>query len=181
MSDNGKLLLVGMLLLLLIRPKKGTGNGSDNGVADCKGEKSFLDAKDVAALKNNNPGNLIRTSSKFVGEIASNGNFRRFACWKYGVRAMIKNLQGRYYFGKGERSVSDIIKVWAPLGGSLPNSITAQTNYINFVSSALGVPSTQKLQPTKNNLRMLVKSMAHFEAGKPIVSDEDFEKGWAIL
>lgn len=181
-EGNEKAVLIFFIIALfaLNKSKNGNGNGNNSNV-NCNGDKSFLDVKDVAALRNNNPGNLIRTASKFAGEIESTGSFRRFACWKYGTRAMIKNLQGSYYFGKGDRTITEIIKVWAPLGGSLPNSTTAQNNYINFVASKLKVSKDAKLIASKHNLRLLVKAMSEFEAGKAIVTDEDFETAWSIL
>lgn len=185
MKDNDEILiLLGFILLLFSMNEKDNGTGDNNNIIpDCSGQKSFLDKTgEPPAVRNNNPGNLVRGSKPFNGEIKSTGDFRRFGCWKYGVRAMIKNLQGPLYFGKGYRSVEDIIKVWAPLGkGKLGNSFTVQNNYINFIAGRLKVSRTAKLTASKHNLRLLVKNMSEHEAGKPIVTDEDFENAWAIL
>lgn len=97
---------------------------------------SFLGRKDLSrGVRNNNPGNLVITSSAWIGKIAKSGNtdgrFEQFTEVKYGIRAMIIDIIGD--IGKGKNTIRKLISEYAP-------SFENDTNkYVNVVASAVGM------------------------------------------
>lgn len=129
-------------------------------------------------IRNNNPGNLIYTNTKWNGKLSKQQNkdrrFEMFIAPVYGVRAMIKDLKNDME-RKGKLSVAALIEEYAP------RSENKTTSYINAVCKDLNVSSTAKLLPSKNTLRQLVIAIAKVENGGNYVSPQLFEQAYAMI
>ena len=125
-------------------------------------------------IKRNNPGNIEKGKNKWIGEIESDGS--RFATFKnlvFGYRAMIKLIQT--YISRGNNTISKIIPIYAP------PSENPTENYIQFVTSASGIPRNEPLEKSDlERIGKIVLAMSVFEHGlkgneissmKPIISD----------
>ena len=128
-------------------------------------------------IRNNNPGNLVQSGSKWKGKLPKHQNkdrrFEMFISFEYGVRAMIKLLQN--YMKKDVNTIEKILNKYAP---TFENNTKA---YIRKVSKDLNVSQTTKLLPTKNTLQQLVFSIAKVENGGNYMTKELFEKAYALL
>lgn len=128
-------------------------------------------------IRNNNPGNLVKTSIPWKGKVPLQNNkdrrFEMFIAPEYGVRAMIKDLKND--IAKGKNTIATLISEYAP---RFENDTK---RYIAHVSKALKVSSTAKLIPTKNTLRLLVISIAQMETGGSYVDNALFEKAYRLV
>jgi hypothetical protein len=129
------------------------------------------------AIRNNNPGNLIYTNINWNGKLPKHQNkdrrFEMFIAPAYGVRAMIKDL--KHDIEKGKNTVPAIVEEYSP---RFENNTDT---YIKTVCRDLKVSETAKLLPSKNTLRLLVLSMTRVETGGNYVSNELFEKAYAMI
>lgn len=127
-------------------------------------------------IRNNNPGNLIRTSIKWQGKLPDHQNrdsrFEMFISPEYGIRAMIKDLKND--IDKGKKTVPQLIEEYAP---RFENSTDI---YIDKVCKDLKVSRNAKLLPTKNTLRLLVFSISKVENGGNYMTNEMFDKAYAM-
>ncbi len=128
-------------------------------------------------IRNNNPGNLIYTNIKWNGKLPKEQNkdrrFEMFIAPVYGVRAMIKDLKND--IEKGKSTVPQLIEEYAP---RFENNTDA---YIEAVCKDLKVSRTAKLLPTKNTLRLLVHSISKVENGANYITNELFDKAYAMI
>lgn len=89
-------------------------------------------------LRNNNPGNIIRTDISWAGEVPGDDSaFETFGTPEAGLAAMAKNLRG-YQTGHGDKTLRAIINRYSPPDAP-GNTPEATENYISAVSQALGV------------------------------------------
>ena len=114
--------------------------------------------------RNNNPGNIRLTSSKWQGlcKEQKDGVFCQFVNLTYGFRAMLKLLDN-YYLKHNCIDVRSIISRWAPVGDG--NNTKA---YINYVAENSGVtPAKPLLQPRvdKSFWVRFVIAMSEMESG----------------
>jgi len=141
-----------------------------------KGGHQYLSAA-PRGIRNNNPGNLISTKIKWNGKLPKNQNkdrrFEMFIAPEYGIRAMIKDL--KHDIEKGKNTVPKLISEYAP---KFENNTGA---YIQTVCKDLKVSQTAKLLPTKNTLRLLVHSISRVENGGNYISNELFNKAYAMI
>lgn len=142
--------------------------------------KSFLNNHKVRGLRNNNPGNLIRTSSAWQGKIpfpqSKDAKFEQFTELKFGIRAMLKDLI--HDINKGKNTVNALISEYAP---SVENNTKA---YIQNVCNTLGVKPTDKLQTVNGAfLLMLVRAICKVELGNShtLITDNDINEALQIL
>lgn len=130
-------------------------------------------------IRNNNPGNIKRGSSQWVGKVpyeqSTDGTFEQFTYYVYGVRAMIKLL--RTYIEGGTNNISKIINRWAPAADN--NNPMA---YIGHVVLKTGIPADQTISFSNTaQIKALVKAIADYENGKVnAVSDEVFDYAYSI-
>ena len=128
-------------------------------------------------IRNNNPGNLIYTNIKWNGKLPKHQNkdrrFEMFIAPEYGIRAMIKDL--KHDIEKGKNTVPTLISEYAP---KHENNTSA---YIQTVCRDLKVNQTSKLLPTKNTLKLLAISISKVETGGNYVTNELFEKAYAMI
>jgi hypothetical protein len=160
-----------------------TGAGNENDLLNVDYRSRV---NDVPAIRNNNPGNLIVSSSPWKGKVKTNGKFEIFQTFAYGTRAMIKLLQnklaGQTAKGKKLDNINDLITDWAPprkIGGD--NSDKEVENYISKVCQYSGFTRDEKLTADKETLKKLVLAMSRVEAGKESVTTEMFEASWGLL
>ena len=141
--------------------------------------KSFLNQPNLSrGLRNNNPGNLIKTSIQWQGKIPHSQNpdsrFEQFIDVHWGIRAMMLDLINDYK--KGKTSVKLLIKEYAP---SFENNTQA---YINTVIGIVGKNEIQVLD--KKTLIDLSKAIHYVENG-PVyyhhLTTQDFEIAFNLL
>ena len=113
-------------------------------------------------IRNNNPGNLIKTSISWMGKLTPSGDtrFEQFEKFVYGLRAKIRDLRGDIK-NKGKNTLELLIYEYAP-----PFENNTES-YINNVSQRTGFARKQILQGTKEELRLITKAMAISENGNP--------------
>lgn len=157
-------------------PTSTNNNVLPSGFINWKGGSSYLFAM-PRGIRNNNPGNIVRSGSQWHGKLPAHQNkdnsFEMFIAPEYGVRAMIKLLQN--YMAKGFNTIEKIIAKYAP---STENNTEG---YIRSVSQQIKVHRGAVLKPTKNTLRQLVFVMARIETGGSYLSQQLFEKAYAML
>lgn len=128
-------------------------------------------------IRNNNPGNLIFTNINWTGKLPKEQNkdrrFEMFIAPEYGIRAMIKDLKND--IEKGKNTVPALMTEYAP---RFENNTDA---YIQMVCKDLKVSATAKLLPTKNTLRLLVHSISRVENGGNFITNELFDKAYAMI
>lgn len=128
-------------------------------------------------IRNNNPGNLIFTNINWTGKLPKEQNkdrrFEMFITPEYGIRAMIKDLKND--IEKGKNTVPALMTEYAP---RFENNTDA---YIQTVCKDLKVSATAKLLPTKNTLRLLVHSISRVENGGNFITNELFDKAYAMI
>ncbi|CAI2527130.1 Uncharacterised protein [Serratia ficaria] len=143
------------------------GEPSDVGGAVRYGGGSTFDP---VGLRNNNPGNLVKTANTWDGEVKGDGRFASFATPEHGLRALCKNLLT--YNKRGYTTVEQIIGRWAP-----PNE-NDTASYTAAVSKALGVPADKRLDLTDiNTLTALCASITQHENGSNPYSQEQINTG----
>jgi hypothetical protein len=142
--------------------------------------KSYLNAHKVRGLRNNNPGNLIRTSQAWQGKIpfpqSKDAKFEQFTELKFGLRAMLKDLI--HDINKGKNTVNALISEYAP---SVENDTKA---YILKVCKTLGVKPTDKLTTVNSSfLIMLVRAICKVELGSShsLITDNDINDALQLL
>lgn len=139
-------------------------------------------------IRNNNPLNLRRTNSQWVGLLTRNDlsskeydeYFCQFRQMRYGWRAAFVNLCVNYYIVRGINTVEDIIMRWAP-----PSDGNNTRAYIREVCDRLGYKPRQLVPHPKNDAGFWIDmalAMAHVENGR----DEDFDideilVGWELF
>ncbi|MCC4600297.1 structural protein P5 [Xanthomonas melonis] len=116
-------------------------------------------------VRNNNPGNIDRTSTVWQGEdrsasaLARESRFAVFDTPEYGFRALVKTLL-TYQRKHGLRTVRGIINRWAP---PVENDTGA---YARQVATALGVDVDQRINvEAPATAFQLAKAIAKHENG----------------
>ena len=135
------------------------------------GASAAYGQKGPRGIRNNNPGNIIKTSSAWAGEVqGGDSRFKSFATPEHGIAAVGKNLQA--YSSKGINTVRGIIHKWAP---PKENDTGA---YVNAVAKALGVPPDVKVDVKDPAvLTMLTEAIIKHEIGTVPYSKEQIQAG----
>lgn len=141
---------------------------------------SFLNNHSVRGLRNNNPGNLIRTANAWQGKIpykdSKDTKFEQFIDIKHGIRAMLKDLIND--INKGKNTVKKLIYEYAP-----PNENNTQA-YIDSVCKSIGVTQDQVITKVNNEfLRLLSRAIMKVELGAShtLITDSDINDAFKIL
>lgn len=111
-------------------------------------------------IRNNNPGNIVRTSDRWQGMSADQSRDPRFVVFDapvYGIRALARVL--RKYNESGLNTVSAIINRWAP---PVENDTGA---YARVVAAALGVSPTTPITLTDSTMVNLIAAIIKHENG----------------
>lgn len=137
--------------------------------------RSFLNKPGLPrGIRNNNPGNLIKTTIPWQGKIIPSGDtkFEQFINIAYGLRAMIKDILNDI---GPNTSLEDLIYQYAPPTEN--NTI----GYINYVTNKTGIQANQVLTKDKATIKKLVFAMSEMENGGSYLIDRDFNQAWALL
>lgn len=132
-------------------------------------------------IRNNNPGNLVKTAINWKGKVPHSQNpddrFEQFVELRYGIRAMMRDIYSDY--NKGLNSIEALIHVYAP---AFENNTKA---YIANVAKALGITGQQKFDLTEESMLILCKAIVIVENGalpeKTLLNDDDYEAALKIL
>ena len=127
-------------------------------------------------LRNNNPLNIRRNSTKWQGlaPVQKDKAFFTFVAPKWGYRAALRTLQN-YNRVHGLTTIRQWIERWAP-----PCENPTE-NYINFVCDKVGMPAEAEPRISNETIMCnIVAAMSWFENGVPAVM-EDVYKGWELL
>lgn len=140
--------------------------------------KSFLNNHTVRGLRNNNPGNLVKTKINWQGKIL-NGNDARFEQFEniyFGIRAQIMDVIND--IKKGKNTIRKLIHEYAP-------SFENDTNgYINSVAKTIGInPDAQITNINAQFIQKLSRAIYKVELGKyhTDISDADIKKAYSML
>ena len=120
-------------------------------------------------IRNNNPGNIVRTGETWRGMSADQSADSRFVVFDdpvWGLRALARVL--RKYNAAGLNTVQAIINRWAP---PVENDTGA---YVRSVAARLGVSPTQPLVLTDEIMAGLMSAITEHENGQNPYSPETF-------
>lgn len=129
-------------------------------------------------VRNNNPGNLVKTNNAWIGKIknGTDSRFEQFTDVKYGIRAMIIDIIGD--IGKGKNTIRKLISEYAPAFENNTN------NYVNVVSSALGInPDSIIKEVDFTFIHKISRAIITHENGKDgdLITDSDIFDAIDIL
>lgn len=126
-------------------------------------------------IRNNNPGNLVKTNDAWKGKVPHTQNtdsrFEQFIAPEWGIRAMFIDIKGDIT-KKGQNTIRKLITSYAP---QFENNTAA---YIAVVSKAIGKSPDSQL--TANDYLPLIKAIIKHENGIQPYSDEIIKKGIAL-
>lgn len=140
--------------------------------------KSFLNNHNVRGLRNNNPGNLVRTSSAWQGKIpyaqSKDNHFEQFTTVHHGLRAMFKDLIND--INKGKNTVKKLIYEYAP-----PHENNTE-QYVNSVCKTIGVKPDEVIKEINNKFLILLgRAIIKVELGAAHTDLTDSDLNTAIL
>lgn len=126
-------------------------------------------------LRNNNPGNIRLSKTKYLGEVPSTDSaFKQFKSIAWGYRAMFV-LLFTYQKKYNCNTLREIISRYAP-----PNENHTE-NYIEAVSDSSGVWPDVKITTTNRDIMVpVVAAMSRVENEVSAVMDE-VNKGWELF
>lgn len=169
------LALVGILLLFSTTAKATT---MDSATTARLMDISYLGKSNFPrGIRNNNPGNLRISASKWQGKIPADKNtdgaFEQFTNYAFGVRAMIILIRN-YINRDGLNTIGKIMHKYAP------TSENHTDTYAAWVGKKTGIPVDQPIDATQAYLRPIIKAMAHYENGQEAVTDDMFTLAYII-
>ncbi|MDL2319894.1 structural protein P5 [Alistipes sp. OttesenSCG-928-B03] len=126
-------------------------------------------------LKNNNPGNIRLSATRYRGEVESDDRaFKRFATPAWGYRAMFVLLY-TYQRRHGLNTLAEMIDRYAP---PCENDTRA---YVGFVARTAGMPPDEMLNTlSRSDMVRVVSAMSRIENGVDAVA-EDVAEGWELF
>jgi hypothetical protein len=123
-------------------------------------------------LANNNPGNIRKSPSKWLGEVEGEDDaFESFAVPEYGIRAMAKLLIN-YQVRRGLDTIEEVIGRWAP-------PIENDTNsYVDSVARTTNISKFKVLNMKDPELlKRLIKAIIVHENGYNPYEDSVIDEG----
>lgn len=127
-------------------------------------------------LRNNNPGNIRRSSAHYKGEVrpSRDKEFKEFQSMAYGYRAMFVLLD-TYCRRYGLNTLRTMLMRYAP-----PTENYTST-YIDFVSQRTGIGTDTPLDTRhRRDMVPIVAAMSEMENGVP-ANWNDVEAGWEMF
>ena len=122
-------------------------------------------------IRNNNPGNIRRTSINWRGEVPddlkTDSEFEQFIAPLFGIRAMVRDL--RTGARRGEDTIREIISQWAP-----PNENDTEA-YIKSVSRQTGIDPDAMINFDVNLPDLLDAIIVHENGSNPYADELLFE------
>lgn len=125
-------------------------------------------------MRNRNPGNIRRSSTKYLGEVTPSRDptFKQFRTTAWGYRAMFVLLDS--YRRKGYRTLRQMISRYAP---PIENHTE---NYIRCVAEWSGIGADEPLDTQAGEIMIpVVAAISRMENGWPAVLP-DVEAGWTL-
>lgn len=122
-------------------------------------------------LRNNNPGNIVRTQDKWRGASRDQSADSRFVVFDspvWGLRALARVLRG--YVAGGHNSIAKIISRWAPVN---ENNTAA---YVQAVSRSMGVGAAAPLALDDATMARLMAAIVQHENGRQPFDSATFQK-----
>lgn len=127
-------------------------------------------------LRNNNPGNLIKTNIAWQGKVPHNKNpddrFEQFTSMVWGLRAMIMDVVGDIV-KKEQNTLRKLISKYAP---AHENDTQA---YINGVARQIGIAPDAIIEVNQPLIQKLILAMVQIENGSTL-SASTFQKAWEL-
>lgn len=126
--------------------------------------------------RNNNPGNIRKSSDQYQGEISSTDKaFKQFETMAYGYRALFVILN-TYISKYSLTTIEGIISRYAP-----PNENDTE-RYINFVSEKSGIDRKEEINiRNKDVMLRLADAMAWMENGERPTHESDISAGYDLF
>ena len=126
-------------------------------------------------LRNNNPGNIRQSSTKYLGEVqpSQDSAFKQFQSIDYGYRAMFVLIE-HYYRKRGLKSIRQIISRYAPACENNTEGYIQQVASICFRSVDEEIDITNK-----DEMVLLVSAMSRVENGR-VANVDDVLRGWNL-
>ncbi|MDR2064565.1 MAG: structural protein P5 [Prevotellaceae bacterium] len=128
-------------------------------------------------LKNNNPGNIRISTTKYLGEVqpSQDRSFKQFKEMRYGYRAMFVLLHS-YQRKYGLKTIKQMIYRYAP---PLDNNNT--DGYVSRVSKDSGVDAAAEITATNKDVMIpVVAAMSAVENG--VAADmAEVQAGWKLF
>lgn len=123
-------------------------------------------------IRNNNPGNLVKTADAWKGKVAhaqnTDGRFEQFIAPEWGIRAMFIDVRGDIT-KRGQNTVKKLITSYAP---AFENNTAA---YIAVVAKAIGKSADALI--TDSDYLPLMKAIIKHENGSNPYPDALIIKG----
>lgn len=144
--------------------------------------KSYLGQMGLPrGIRNNNPGNLIKTNIGWQGKVPNgdntDGKFEQFINVKYGIRAMLRDILND--ISKGKNTVQKLIWEYAP-----PSENNTQ-NYISQVAKALGISSDSIIKTVNAdfllNIAKIIIRVENGAVAMQYITDEDIKEAIEII
>ena len=142
--------------------------------------KSFLNNSASRGLRNNNPGNLVRTSIKWQGKIPLSQNpderFEQFTHIEWGIRAFYMDIIND--IKKGLTTIEKLVNEYAP---PFENNTVA---YVNMVAQIMGISKDTPLTINAETLIALAKAKFTVELGaqyQKLIPASSYEDAWDLL
>lgn len=171
--------LAGAVVLLIV------AGGSNKNVRDTV----MATIREPRGIRNNNPGNIRRTSTAWQGlaPVQQDEQFFQFSDPVYGIRAMARILM-TYRDVHKLHSIRQIIERWAPPAGVDNNGQAYSQNtgaYVQHVAKALGISPDVPLTWNGQQLAELIEVMIRHENGtqpysRELVLDGIKRAGWVV-
>jgi len=116
-------------------------------------------------IRNNNPGNIRKSTTKWQGEIAgTDPAFERFSAPVWGIRALAVILLN-YERQHGLHTIRDIVTRWAP-----PDENDTDA-YVRFVSARSGIDPDTKIKVPDHLESLLPAFIAQENGQQPYATD----------
>jgi len=132
------------------------------------------------SVRNNNPLNLIKSSSGWKGKILNYpGTFEGFESYFYGLRAGVINMRTQY--NRGYNTIESFIKLWCPPGVEFGNEPRVVDVYISEVFKRAEIAPHVVFPWDKETVGNIVAAMCDFEAGIPNFSQTEVDKVWNAI
>lgn len=132
-------------------------------------------AKTSRGLRNNNPGNIRLSNTRYLGEVDSTDSaFKQFKSMAYGYRAMFVLLH-TYQRKHHLNTIAEMISRYAP-------AVENHTEkYIQAVSDWSSVPATSRITATNGDIMVpIVAAMSRVENGV-FAHMPDVVEGWDMF
>lgn len=139
----------------------------------------FRGKSTVRGIRNNNAGNIRRSSAQWQGKIpfsqSTDPAFEQFISMEYGLRALMKNAIT--WINRGANTPEKLIHKWAP-----PHENNT-ANYVKSVAKALKISEKTVIIPTKENLIALAKVIALKENGSQAqrITEAMYQQAYQLL